>query len=306
MASDSETGILFDIQRFCLHDGPGIRTTVFFKGCNMRCAWCHNPESFQQRPQISVSLHKCVHCGACANACPTGAHAMIEGKHAFLAEKCTLCKACLDVCPAGAIKLMGREFTVAEVMAVLERDKPFYEKSGGGITFSGGEATLQPGFLLALLRGCKEINISTCLETNGMVSPKVLSSLMDYADLFLVDFKLHDKRLLEMYTGTAGELLEGTLQKLAAAKKPVVLRCPVIPGINDTDAFFEAVRSLKARYNNIRDVQIMPYHTIGIDKWASIGLNYSLAHISAPDAATVAGWRQKAGQTEGEDFSEVT
>ena len=274
------TGVLYNIQRFSLHDGPGIRTTVFFKGCNMRCPWCHNPESIAAEPQPMVSFAKCTGCGACAGVCPTGAQTALPQRQ-FDNKKCVLCGECAKACPAGAIKITGREYTVDEVMATLRRDRAYYQKSGGGVTFSGGEATLQHEFLCALAVACKQDGLHTCLDTNGLVPQQRLLRLGEIMDLFLVDFKGMPQQ----------QGVYGTLQVLNELNRPVILRCPIIPGLNDVSQHFDEIKRIKQAYGNIKEVELMPYHSIGAGKWKDVGLEYTLHGTLAPTPEQIEAWK---------------
>ncbi len=288
------TGTLFNIQRFSLHDGPGIRTTVFMKGCNLSCAWCHNPESFSPDPQLSVNTVTCTSCGACEKTCPNGAHRINPetGEHTFDESKCTLCGACQKACPAAAITVIGTTYTVEEVMKTVLRDKMYYGKSGGGVTFSGGEATMQFDFLLEMLKACKAEGLHTCVETNGMLNEARLTALCEYVDLFLFDYKLYDSALHEKYTGAPNEPILRSLDLLAKLNKPVIVRCPIIPGVNDTDEHFAAIRAVREKYPNIEDAEIMPYHDIGAVKWKNIGKSYLMRDVKVPTKDQTAEWRK--------------
>jgi len=288
------TGIVFNIQRFSLHDGPGIRTTVFLKGCNLRCAWCHNPESMKKDPQISVNFNRCTSCGRCAAVCPEGVHRIeADGTHCLFPEKCRLCRACIEACPADAISVIGREYRPQEVIEVVLKDRIYYDRSGGGVTFSGGEPTYQHEFLLELLKLSKAEGLHTCIETNGMAQKEHLAEISPYVDLFLFDFKHYDDEMHKKYTGASNKAMLENLAFLNELSKELLLRCPIIPGINDTLAHFEAIKTLRRKYEHIRDVELMPYHTIGSGKWKNIGLFYSLADLKAPSKEQIEIWKKE-------------
>jgi len=288
--------LVFDIQRFCVHDGPGVRTAVFFKGCNMRCAWCHNPESYSCEAELLYHGDKCILCGECA-VCPQGAHEFADGKHIFRREKCIACGKCAEVCMNQALEISGREMTVEEIMAVIDKDAKYY-RSGGGVTFSGGEATLHMEMLVTLLQACKEKGYHTALETNGLISEKNLHKLMGLVDLFLLDCKHTDPAAHEKWTGAPLEPVLASLKMLDEAGKDVILRCPVIPGVNDTDAHFAAIRALKAQHRCIRQAEIMAYHDIGKSKWHALGKEYALEDIKTVNAEIRHQWEEKIKEKE--------
>ncbi len=272
-------GIIFDIQRCSYHDGPGIRTTIFFKGCQLRCAWCHNPESFLPGPQLQYFSHRCTGCRACAAVCPHHVHTFKEGVHQVHYSDCTACGLCAERCPNQALKLIGQEMSAAQVMDVIKRDRSFYETSGGGLTISGGEPTTQPEFLLELLGLAKKESIHTCLETNGYIPEALLTKLISLVDLFLLDYKITGAKELYQHTHASGALWQHTLATLAQQNAAVILRLPIIPGINDTPAHFEHAAQLKRDHPCIQAVEIMPYHAIGAAKWEQLGLSYSLKDL---------------------------
>lgn len=282
-------GILFDIQRCCYHDGPGIRTTVFFKGCQLRCAWCHNPESFRMQPQLQYISHACTGCGRCADACPRQVHAFENGIHTVNFSACTACGRCADACPSRALKILGFEADAAQIMEIVLKDRCYYGAEGG-LTVSGGEPTLQPDFLLELLALAKQERIHTCLETNGYIASDVLERLLPLTDLFLLDYKLTDPQKLWRYTLARGPLWEHTLACLQENAKPVILRLPIIPGVNDRPEHIKQAAVLQKSHSCILDTQIMPYHSIGAGKWEQLGLSYALAGLADPAPEQKAYW----------------
>lgn len=285
-------GIIFDIQRCSYHDGPGLRTTVFFKGCQLRCAWCHNPESFRREPQLQFIRHLCVNCGRCEAVCPVGAHSFSGGVHSLDFSRCVSCGNCARSCPNRALKLLGYEISAQEILQIVLRDKAYYETSGGGLTVSGGEPTAQPAFLIELLSLAKENGIHTCLETNGYIPQNTLATLLDKVDLFLLDYKLTDAQALYTYTHAQGELWQNTLDTLETRQIPVILRLPIIPGVNDAESHLREAAALDAKYSCIQKVEIMPYHAIGADKWAQLGYDYTLRELPGATPEQAAAWQK--------------
>lgn len=286
-------GMIFDIQRCSYHDGPGIRTTVFFKGCGLRCAWCHNPESFSAAPQLRFLRHLCTNCGACQASCLRGVHQVTAQTHMVEFQRCAACGTCVEHCPTGALSILGYEATVEDIMAVVRRDKPFYQTSGGGLTVSGGEPTAQGAFLQALLEAARAEGIHTCLETNGYIPVHTLEAILPLTDLFLLDYKLSEEEGLEPYTHASGPLWAHTLETLASRNKPVVLRMPVISGINDTPRHFERAARLRRQYPNIQALEIMPYHAIGAPKWEQLGMTYTMPDLPTVTKEQADQWRSQ-------------
>jgi pyruvate formate lyase activating enzyme len=284
------TGIIFDIQRFSLHDGPGIRTNVFLKGCFLDCLWCHNPESKDPGPEIAFYPDKCILCGACAAACPLKLHRFREAGHKFIRQGCTRCGACAKACVSGALALIGRSITAGEALEEVKKDEPFYRNSGGGMTISGGEPFYQTGFTLALLRLAKQSGLHTCVETSGAASFESLKEAAAAADLFLYDFKETDARKHAAFTGAPNTDIIGNLEKLDALGARTVLRCPVIPGCNDREDHFKGIAAIANRLRNVTGIEIEPYHPLGISKAASIGKPAQHTDMSIPARDVSSAW----------------
>jgi pyruvate formate lyase activating enzyme len=262
-------GTVFDVQRGALHDGPGVRTTVFLKGCPLRCAWCHNPESWLARPELSFEPSRCAHCLECAAACPSGAHRSGDGRHVLDRARCTAEGACAAACPSDALSLVGREWTVEGVLAVVERDRPFHERSSGGLTVSGGEPLAQPAFARALLAAAKERGVGTCLDTCGHAPWEDLAACLPFADLVLFDWKAGDPERHERLTGVDGALVRENLGRLVGTGAAVVLRAPLVEGVNDDPSSLDALASVAHRLGLA--VEVLPHHALGRDKRARLG-----------------------------------
>lgn len=267
---------IFNIQKFCLHDGPGIRTTVFFKGCNLKCRWCANPESQQLRPQLTLDRARCLGCGRCAQACPKGARQMMSSLPRTDMRKCQACGACMEVCSAIAIAMEGREVTVEEVLNEVMKDAPFYERSGGGVTFSGGEVLLQQDFAMELARKLHQQGVSVAVETAAAVSGERFKAFLREIDYIFVDLKHYDGEAHRAGTGIGNEQILENIRAVQHSGLPFTLRIPVIPGYNDAQKDARGFAQLLADLD-INRVQLLPFHQLGERKYDLLGRDYAYA-----------------------------
>lgn len=274
--------MVFNIMRFATHDGPGIRTTVFLKGCPLSCWWCHNPESQSFRAERLYFEERCRHCLDCAAACPS--HAIQEvGGAVVTSNACSLCGSCVAICMTEARQIAGRRYRLPELMMEIEKDLVFFDDSGGGITLSGGEPVAQPAFAAALLQACRERGIRTALETCGFAQPGTFQSVALLADLVMFDLKLVDPGKHLRYTGVSNQLIRTNLETLLARRRPVTVRIPVVPGINNAEADIAAFAAYLAPLHPPQ-VELLPYHRIGSEKYRRLGRTYKLRETPQPAA----------------------
>jgi len=260
-------GMIFDIKRYSIHDGPGIRTTVFFKGCPLHCLWCHNPESVDFKAELMPRPQLCAKdCFSCIDACPEKALSKKEGKVHVDRSACTLCGVCADVCMYQALEMVGRETTLASLLEEIEKDRMFYEQSGGGVTFSGGEPLSQPAFLEALLDELRIRGIHTALDTSGFAPTDLLERMALKANLILYDLKMMDEEKHKEYTGVSNRLILENLKRLAALKREVWIRIPLIAGVNDDEENIRQTAAFLKSLGGIKNVAVLPYHRGGCEK----------------------------------------
>lgn len=273
-------GVVFDIQRFSMHDGPGIRTTVFLKGCTLRCFWCHNPESIKPEQELMVFEERCIGCNACIEVCPVKAHALVAGQKVFEREKCIQCGKCAKACYAGALEQTGKCMGVKEIIDEVEKDKAFYQRSGGGVTFSGGEPLFQKEFLSTLLQESKARGLHTAVETAGNVPWEAFEAILPYTDLFLYDLKVMDAEKHKEVTGASNVKCLANLKKLIALKSNIWIRVPVITGVNDQEECMEAIRGFVA--DDEIPIELLPFHRMGTGKYKALGLVYQAETLAVP------------------------
>jgi pyruvate formate lyase activating enzyme len=295
-------GIVFDIRRFSIHDGPGIRTTVFLKGCPLRCFWCHNPEGLRPKPEIQFFSSRCIGCGECVRACPEGAQGLsAEDGRVFNRELCVVCGQCVETCYPGGLQITGQAMTVEEVVLEVLKDRTFYETSNGGVTLSGGEPLLQAEFSLALLRRCLEEGLHTAVETTGFARWETLAEFLPLTDLFLMDLKHMDEAKHRQATGVSNERILANARQLAQSGKPVLFRVPVVPGVNDTPAEIAAiaqfVQELAAQAEPGRiELELLPFHRMATDKYTSLGMDYRARELQTPPKEQMAALAEAARQ----------
>ena len=284
--------LIFNIQKYNLYDGPGIRTLVFFKGCPLRCLWCSNPEGQVRAYQILFKKDRCVNCGACAAVCPAGVHVMADSRHEIRREvECVGCRACEKACTQTALSISGEYRTISEIMEVIEEDRPFYQSSGGGVTLGGGEVLMQPEAAVNLLTTCKERGINTAIETCGYARAEVVRRAAEVTDLFLFDVKHMNSDRHYQLTGVRNELILENLRWLLENRCNVKVRVPLLRGVNDSESDIEAMVRFLAPYKdhrNCKGIDRLPYHKMGVNKYAQLGREYPMPGDPALDEAGLA------------------
>ncbi len=273
------TGLITDIQRFSVDDGPGIRSTVFLKGCPLQCLWCHNPECISPKVQLRYVESACVRCGTCEKVCPADVHHVTRTEHRVDFDKCIACGACVAACAYDALALSGRSVTVEDVIQEVMKDKRYYDTSGGGITISGGEPLMQPEFTLALLKAAKEQNLHTCMETCGHVEEEALREAAKLTDIFLYDYKATDPNAHQALTGAGSRRILNNLDMLYNLGAAIILRCPIIPGCNTETGHYDGIIALLDRYPGISRAELMAYHRMGTGKYKQLGKSYTLSNL---------------------------
>jgi pyruvate formate lyase activating enzyme len=277
-----QTGIIFDIKRYAIHDGPGIRTTVFFKGCPLTCPWCHNPEGIDRSTRVVYRKSVCIGCLECLEACPE--QALSATPDGILTDEkcCQHCGTCVDTCPSGAREQVGNTETVSSLMHLIKKDVPFFDTSGGGVTFSGGEPLMQAEFLLALLEACGQEDIHRAVDTTGYTDLDTLMRVARNTDLFLFDLKFMDTEKHRRYTGVSNEQILENLEALASHGNRIIIRIPLIPGINDDEDNIDGTATYLAHLPQIKKVHILPYHDFQKSKYDKFSMNYNAHDVKPP------------------------
>ena len=273
-------GRILNIKRFEIHDGPGLRTTLFLKGCPLRCIWCHNPESQRSVPELGYYAHKCIACGSCVAVCPTGAHRIADGVHAYIREACIHCGTCSAVCPKQAIILFGKTVTPEEILPFLLEDKVFFNESQGGVTVSGGEPLAQPDFTAELLTLLHQNNIHTAVDTCLYASRTALDHVLQNADLFLIDIKALDDTVHRTCTGVSNRLILENLEYLDRLGVPYEIRIPMIPSKNDEEIY--GITAYLKTLKNVNRVKLLAYHDLSRTKYNALGMEYGMGDITPP------------------------
>lgn len=273
-------GLIFNIQRFSIHDGPGIRTVIFFKGCPLNCPWCCNPESKNRFPEIGYSINKCIRCRECVNSCPKKAIKFVKDKFSLIRKKCNNCGLCVDSCYAGALRLFGKYMTIEEIIEIVLKDKTFYEFSCGGVTISGGEPTHQMDYLKKLLIRLKKEHINIAIETSGYFIFDKFIDVIKYLDYILYDLKIFDDRKHKSMIGKSNKIILDNLVRLNEFNKRIIIRVPIIPNYtNDNSNLIKIIRFIK-NLSNVREIHFLPYHRLGEHKYKQLDKKYNLERIS--------------------------
>ncbi len=281
-------GVIFDLKKYSIHDGPGIRTTVFLKGCPLNCFWCHNPEGQSFGPELMVRSSRCLkECSACLSVCEPGALAKTGDLPILDLGKCHICGRCAEICPTQALAVVGRRVRPAEIVAEIEKDRIFYEQSGGGVTFSGGEPLAQPDFLAELLAECRRSGFHTVLDTCGYVPPETIKKIIGLVDLFLFDLKVMDEFRHREFTGQSNRLILENLRLLAQKNQKILIRLPIIPGVNDDDENTGRTVAFLHSLKTIDRISLLPYHKLGKEKYRSLQRENRGAGLESPSSETI-------------------
>lgn len=278
------TGLVFNIMRFSTRDGPGLRTTVFLKGCPLACAWCHNPESQSVYPEFIFRENRCIRCGECLEICPEKAIFLVNGVPSGRLDTCRVCGTCAETCPAEAREIIGREMTAAQVLDQVLKDRPFFEESGGGVTFSGGEPLAQPDFLEALLAACRAEELHTAVDTCGLAPFETFERILPWVDLLLYDLKIMDDAEHRRLTGASNRVILENLESLAGRGVEILIRTPILPGVTDGPDNLAAMVGFLERLPGVSGIMLLPYHETGLEKYRLLGLNNSLPDLKGPSA----------------------
>ncbi|MHC4169015.1 MAG: glycyl-radical enzyme activating protein [Planctomycetota bacterium] len=276
------SGYVFDIKKYAIHDGPGIRTTVFFKGCSLKCKWCHNPESWRISPEPGFRRGRCQRCGRCVDTCKVDAISLAQSRPATDPARCEICGECVAACLSGAREIIGEEMTVTEVMSRIEKDVIFYDQSGGGATFSGGEPLMQPEFLLELLRRCRKQLIHTAVDTTCYAETEVIAKIAEQTDLFLCDIKHMDPAIHRDFTGVENDLILYNIRWLSNAGKRMTIRIPIIPGFNSDRSNIEMTAEFVKSLDNVTRIDVLPYNSGGREKSARLTTDVDLMETEIP------------------------
>ena len=302
------TGIITDIQRFSIHDGPGIRTNVYFKGCNMKCSWCHNPESIEFGPELMFHAEKCIGCGECLKACKNGVHTIIQGERILDRAKCIKCGNCTDACYSLALEITGKKMTAQEVLEEVIQDKEFYDSSSGGVTITGGEPLMQINFLYEILEKCKKSGIHTGVETNLSSPWHLIEKILPVVDLFMFDIKSMDDKVHRNATGISIKQIKNNALKLSSTGKPLIIRTPVVKGVNDDAANIKETAKFIKDFENLKYYELLSYHNLGSPKYESLGKKYAAKEVELIGKNTIlqlAGLARKQGVITKTAYDEV-
>jgi pyruvate formate lyase activating enzyme len=288
-------GLITNMQRYSVHDGPGIRTTVFLKGCPLSCAWCHNPETISPRPELMVTAGCCIRCGQCLDVCPNHAPVGLdfpEVKATVARADCLVCGACVEVCPADGRRVVGRSLSVPELLVEVLRDRVFFEESGGGVTFSGGEPMSQFDFLVAGVGACRQKGLHVAVDTSGFALRERFEELAPLVDLFLYDLKVLDDDRHQHFCGVSNRLILENLRWLSANHGNLWLRIPLVGGVNDAPDELKAMATLAAELGGVRRVHLLPYHAVGSGKRERLGASTDGALFETPTTGGLAAARE--------------